>query len=94
MTKPPKEPKTFKHPRLYWREDGEEEYWQRLRIIYPNGDAEWGCGAYFWYGSCWASRTPCWADPKKIKNGHEAVRLMKGYDRQCGYETIFLGEIR
>lgn len=78
MTKPPKEPKTFKHPRLYWRDDGD-----KLRILYPDGTTDW----YADFNGRWIFNTiKC--DPIKES------QAIKFWDRAFGYKTIFLGEIR
>lgn len=91
----PKEPKTFKYPRLYARivEDG-SECEQRIRIIYPNGDAEWEDMTHFclWHDPCW---NKTYHNKKLSQDGNEAVSYMKQYDaKSYRYKTVFLGEIK
>ena len=96
-----KEPRSFNRPRLYWRQaQGEPEYRQRLRIIYPNGKAEWADGVFVKTISCWFDfMKPCWLIPallasnSSVKSGQDAVNLMKQYDKKRGFKTVYLGEI-
>ena len=57
-----KEPKTFKHPRLYYQPTiknndlfSSRDYYDRLRIVYPNGTCEWARGDYEYMDS-WGNR--------------------------------------
>ena|ERR1017187_8527479 len=109
--KQPKEPKTFKYPRLYMRLENCFDSMlavQRIRIIYPNGDCEWGdgdCaeGRMIERLTTWADYRPCWHPNKMLNVGDkmpslctakEAVKLMKQFDKNEGFDTIFLGEIK
>ena len=87
-----KEPKAFKRPRLYWRKaEASDELEQRIRIVYPNGHAEYADGMICSSG-CWYDKLPCWMNGTVTK-GKQAVKLMKNYDKKRGFKTIFLGEI-
>lgn len=95
-----KEPKTFKRPRLYMRKtDTEFRYEQRLRIVWPDGTAWYDVGI----DAKIKNDNPCWTRDVEFAgervNYHnqlsplEKIKEMKAYDKFCGYETIFLGEL-
>lgn len=98
-----KESKTFKKPRVYMRDYfGEKKILQRLRIIYPDGRAEWADGDYS--GGNWDMKIyPCWhvnyyydctkiVGNQSLMTAKAAVRAMKAYDKAKGFNTIYLGE--
>lgn len=103
-----KEPKSFKRPRAYIRVNGKEkiEYLSdfRLRIIYPDGRAEWSDGHYFRYAtiSGFFPEYPCWhknyntseelVHNKSKMTAEQAIKAMKAYDKRLGYKTLFIGE--
>lgn len=100
MSKRPKEPKTFKHPRLYARfpvgKDPSGKTF-RIRIIEPDGNLFWDDNVD--NASLLLPRTrPCWAfcdsGARLTINPYKLVQLMKAYDKKYGYETVFLGEIK
>ena len=91
--KPPKEPKTWKYPRLYMRTRrraclSEDEVSTRLIIIYPNGVAEWSRALK---SSEWEP-SPCWYHPLASA---EENRLAMMKLNVCGFgNPIFIGEIK
>lgn len=85
--KPPKEPRSFKWPRMYVRFGHSADYC-RLRIIEPNGRSTW-------FGSLDGEEymaSPCWH--RDYMNAKQAVEAMKKYDQKYSIETIFIGEIK
>lgn len=98
-----KEPKKFNKPRAYIRVNGEEKIEYnidfRLRIIYPDGKAEWSNG-YYLHG--FFLEYPCWhknydTSEEHVRNkskmtAEQAVKAMKAYDKRLGYKTLFIGE--
>lgn len=92
----PKEPKTFKYPRLYMgiRYPCSEDFF-RLRIIYPDNTAEWtNAKLSLWHeelGDDWTD-LPCWYSKENSLRGN--IQNMKNYDDNIYRETIFLGEIK
>lgn len=103
-----KEPKTFKRPRLYYQPaNSEREMYRdkdqlsvydtgRLRIIYPDGKAEWFSLQNDFTGDWWHDpewEKPCWWS--LCTSGYEALRQMKGFDAaQRGWgRAIFFGEL-
>lgn len=91
--KPPKEPKTFRHPRLYWADvDGINS---EMILIYPDGEAERTsnheprtfrhCPLRIFY-------LPCWH--RLGMTAPQAVRAMKRYAKRHGFEREFVGEVR
>lgn len=95
--KHPKEPKTFKYPRLYWRSCRKRDIdqgVQRLRIIYPDGRVSWGDDVHMNNEfSCWSNTSPCWTR-FTVNEPLNLVQKMKEYDKKYGYKTVFLGEIK
>lgn len=67
----------------------ENDFDTRIRIIFPNGTAEWDNGNIY---HNWLSGLPCWHPGTKITQ-KEAIKLMKAYDRLCGWKTVKIGEI-
>lgn len=75
-------------------ENGEipsSEMMHRLRIIFPNGKAEWSDGIAGMYGSFWHG-VPCWHH-SGITNKEEAIAAMQQYDRIYGYSSMKIGEL-
>lgn len=66
----------------------------RVRIIYPNGKAEW-----LWLYSSWHVRwrTPCWMSlpvNSKRRTAQHSLKKMRAYDKRIGFpKAKFLGEI-
>ena len=90
--KPPKEPKTFKYPRMYASfadvtPKNCRDYC-RLRIIEPSGKSIWfsGCNGF-------PSETPCWHS-RKIKTGAQAVKALKAYCSDASLDCVYIGEIK
>ena len=95
-----KEPKTFNRPRVYFQAT-DRVYTSRLRIIYPNGDAEWVMNSNGMLPDT-KVYSPCWAEQygfNKDEYGHNssgkrAVRLMHRFDKYNGWcKAIFIGEL-
>jgi hypothetical protein len=79
--KPPKEPKTFKHPRLYWVNDRALNVGV-LRIVYPDGSLD-------------LEKNDGWEYKNfSLKDTTEALRIAPIVAKTLGLETIFLGEIK
>lgn len=101
--KAPKEPKTFKHPRIYLRPDFDDSNGDspvcELLIIYPKrrGDI-WGYAlserpsmvTHLFEGE---GLEACW-DYGQFDSPHSAVRAMKKFARSKGHKTVFIGEIK
>lgn len=97
------EPKTFKRPRAYFCE-GHCPGDDRLRIIYPDGKAEWfGCFDSDRKNAMWRPLYPCWhknyhwfynylVGDASLMTAEEAVKAMKLFDAEHGFKTIFIGE--
>lgn len=68
----------------------------RMRIIYPDGSAEWSDARYMfdksWYNDGFITLDPCWY--KKGMTEKEAIKMMKLYDKFCGYKTELLFEMK
>lgn len=60
----------------------------RMRIIYPNGEAEW---ISEWVTYVWHDR-PCW-NRYGSKSAKEAVQKMKRHDKKFKRKTLFLGNL-
>ena len=102
-----KEPKTFNKPRAYIRVDGKNKIYSpyeiRLRIIYPDGRAEWADGIYAPADSAgFINSYPCWHDnylqggwglsSAPLMTAEAAVKAMKKYDKEEGFKTLYIGE--
>lgn len=99
-----REPKTFKHPRLYWRpefddSDGTSPVCE-LVIIYPKKrEVDYldcfserpGMANYMFNGE---GLECCWELEETILSPHQAVMKMKTFAKQRGHKTVFLGEIK
>ena len=107
VMKPPKEPKTWKRPRLYYQPTN-HIMTSRIRIIYPDGSSEWMQDCYWEEGSY----GPCWATDRVTTNGPEfpgqrasgfygkhktpraALVAMRTYDEIKDWKpAIFCGEL-
>lgn len=87
-----------KYPALFLQET-DDKYTERLRIIYPDGSAEW-----FVFGSLsirrdaryFADKTkPCWLFGSSKTDFKSSIQKMYEYDHKCGFEpAIYLGEIK
>lgn len=101
--KPPKEPRTWRRPRLYYQEaPGDKRHPSRIRIIYPDGKSEW-----FWYNSSPVEVfEPCWSESYyksetiygeafgQDSSPYEALCRMREYDKRNGWPPAdFLGEL-
>jgi hypothetical protein len=80
--------------KAYMRIDAEDKlhnpFFERIRIIYPDGTAEWGDGLTVKYD--WPDYPPCW-----YRNGYtekQSIEAMKAYDRSHGFKTLFLFELK
>jgi hypothetical protein len=100
MTRP-REPKTFKRPRLYYQEAYDTLLLGgRIRIIYPDGLCEWlswGNPEHI-YAPCWAAIKPynfyATDEYGKCKSGRAALKRMRVYDYIQGWPPAdFLGEL-
>ena len=60
---------------------------QRLRIIYQYGNAVYSDSAPT---SRWGR--PCWL-PMHSRNKASSIKLMREYDKVCGYKTVKIGEL-
>jgi hypothetical protein len=104
---PPKEPKSFIYPRIYFQDDHPkgrfpcgaafDHGYSRLRIIYPDGSSQFCCGTYWTY-PCWAPDA-AFSDYLEIRGKHasafEALRVMREFDEKHGFPpAIFIGEIK
>lgn len=92
----PKEPKTFNYPRLYFQIGFYKGYRGRLRIVYPDGTAEfsWALAMKNPWGG-----TPCWLKypyrGQLVSTGEKALKLMRRYDKKVGFPAAeFVGEIK
>jgi len=70
-----------------------ENYFFRIRIIYPNGDVEWDT-ANTW--SCFKNN-PCWKynnywpfNLRKFTSVKKIIKAMKEYDKDTGRRTEFV----
>lgn len=104
--KPPKEPKTWKYPRLYWAEFPYESmvFWRSAEfiVIYPDGHAERSPTLWSYErGSFWHTWSegheevlaPCWRFG--CANNPEGMRqAMLDYANEMGFKRIFVGEIK
>jgi len=94
VMKPPKEPKTWKRPRLYYQPTCDVDR-SRIRIIYPDGRSEWNSSGYH----VEISFPPCWSEGiigeyGKNETPQAALKAMRVHDRDCGYKpAIFCGEL-
>jgi hypothetical protein len=92
-----KEPRSFNKPRLYYQEALDRNGYQlpdRIRIIYPDGSAEWGAGGQTYGSPCWNKRWSACGRRNKAKTGQQAVELMKEYDAVCNWtHADYLGEL-
>lgn len=71
---------------------------ERVRIVMPDGSAEWMRlkGSPFGIGAYWGQ--PCWnmtySGEPKAKSGREALRLMRVYDKKVGFaKATFVGYV-
>lgn len=98
--KPPKEPKSFKYPRLYWRPmKHEHSFIATLVIIYPKGrrttertafhNQDASVQFFNINGNCLPA---CWDEDWFTPE--ERVLRLKEYAQNHGIKTIFLGEIK
>lgn len=72
-----------------WYGLGSSAYLDRIRIIYPNGKAEFVFNnradiSYF--------ITPCWSHGV-VKKPKDLVAAMRKYDKMCCRKTLFLGNL-
>ncbi len=104
----PKEPKTWKRPRLYFQEANDNDE-SRIRIIYPDGKSEWMVGSDQWENganaTCWSSKIVRLIGPEfenqmcegcygKDSSPQQALARMCAYDAEMGFEpAIFCGEL-
>lgn len=98
--KRPKEPKTFKYPRIYARPEANSDSHVNVSsmiIVYPDGrpaermyiDIEYILSrdaSDDWHIACW--------NQNRDMTPQRQVDVLKAYARQFGYETIFIGEIK
>ena len=95
--KPPKEPKVWRWPRLYWTEDPEQV---DLIIIYPDGRYADRYAERTYSGmnnSVFMERTffiPCWFILGPTMTPNQQRRAMMKYAKDNGFERIFIGEIK
>lgn len=85
----PKEPKSFKYPRMYARFDEFDRHWCRLIIINPDGTMEG------YYSDCGEKRGPaCYWSPGM--DAKEVVKAMHKYTDELLFRNpaIFIGEIK
>lgn len=80
---------------------------ERLRLIYPDGKAEWTDGIHLRISrnryTTWDDLYPCWHRNfevgkcylkfKSLMTKKEAIEAMKEYDKEQGFKTIKIGEI-
>ncbi len=103
--KPPKEPKTFKYPCMYYQPGMRADAWAlsgpRIRIIYPNGKVEWACcnklkdSSFHPMMKHTFSSRACYMDNIKAHSGERTLALMRQFDRQNSFPPAeYLGEIR
>lgn len=92
----PKEPKTFNHPRLYWqpmdlKEKGGARNCGRMRILYPNGKANWAYSNSTVDVRLGIVLECCFQDV----SAHKTLAEMRKYDKDSRHpKAIFLGEIK
>lgn len=90
-----KEPKDFKYPRLYYQETTYIGYARliaggRLRIIYPNGKAEYQVHQK---SNRWIDT--CWSDFGHLRTAECSLKNMRKYDKKMKWKkAIFIGEIK
>ena len=65
---------------------------QRIRLIWPDGKAEWGSDTVGFDGCSEESLYPCW-HRSSIKTREQAITAMMRYDKQNGYKTVKIGEV-
>lgn len=92
--KPPKEPKKFNYPRLYWRTNFNPisaDSVAEAVIIYPGPKMSERTNLT---DSCFYEHphVACWDDPGL--NPKERINSLKKMGRSVGYKTVFLGEIK
>lgn len=89
---------------------GQEGFSTRYRIIYPDGKCQWQNGQYIatYNNEDSEMLSPCWAEKNdfqvadanegeqfgKCKSARKAIKLMKQYDKNLGYKSLFLGYIK
>lgn len=99
--KPPKEPKSFRHPRIYtrtWYRDGTAGQYlgaasAEVIIIYPDGRAPErtrtnGADSF----RIFEGARPCWF--KQGTTPEQQVQTMKKFAWDIGFKRIFVGEIK
>lgn len=90
--KRPKEPRTFKYPRLYWQPMG-PSFTGRLRILYPDRPPEWALNeilGFNTFGVVWDNGPCCWFQTVKTQ-----LEDMHQFDRDIkNPKAVFLGEIK
>lgn len=86
----PKEPRSFKYPRMYARFDPSCRWFCRLIIINPDGSSEWFEGAL---GE--SMGIPCWhREDNHILGGKLSVARMKRSVEGGLTAPVFIGEIK
>jgi hypothetical protein len=109
---PPKEPRTFNYPRMYYQPGTDESTLavagSRVRIIYPDGRAEWCLlssmkPSHEWadgrcdsYNEAYTFEEPCcYLAGGGSAYGMVTLRIMREYDERRGFPPAeFLGEIK
>lgn len=99
----PKEPKTFKYPRLYWSPDCHEpEIFDvaELRIIYPDGSTDRVMSTDSMFGEPYFLKNTCCWDLQQdkleelVQNPLEQLDRLKEHCLREGASCIFIGEIK
>ena len=64
-------------------------------IIYPDGKSERSrtMENIIFYEDCFSDHNPCWDAPQEITCPWEALRKMKQYAKDNGFERVFVGEV-
>jgi hypothetical protein len=102
----PREPKTWKRPRLYFQFGRDGGMFERIRILYPDGSSEYEFIDHL--DADLPELFPCWAeswirrrdyeDRERVlgldKSPQGARRRMRKYDKETGLpKALFLGEL-